>query len=113
MIPAARRAMEAAALIAQGRWFSLASGRQTGKTTVVRHLMRAINAQGTHRVLWVDIEEARGVSEPEVAFRTVMNLIDDAAARAMPEFAPWPSETMDAWRSDPPTAIRRCVTDQT
>ena len=51
MIPPARRAVEAAALIEQGRWFSLVSGRQTGKTTVVRHLMRAINAQGTHRAL--------------------------------------------------------------
>ena len=34
MIPAARRAVEAEKLIDEGRWFSLVSGRQTGKTTV-------------------------------------------------------------------------------
>ena len=109
MIPPARRAVEAAALIAQGRWFSLVSGRQTGKTTVVQHLTEALTAQGELRAVWVDLEESRGVSEPEVAFRTVINLIADAAARAMPEFLRWPEETVEAWLSDPLTAIRRCV----
>ncbi len=46
MIPAARRATEAATLIGQGRWFSLVSGRQTGKTTVVQHLAATLNAEG-------------------------------------------------------------------
>ena len=38
MIPVARRAGEIAELLAQGRWFSLVSGRQTGKTLSLIHI---------------------------------------------------------------------------
>ena len=60
MIPPARRAVEAAALIAQGRWFSRVSGRQTGKTPVVQHLTEALTAEGTLRAVWVELKTARG-----------------------------------------------------
>ena len=91
MIPPARRAVEAATLIEQGRWFSLVSGRQTGKTTVVRHLMRAINAQGTRRALWIDLETARGIDDPVRAFTTVLAALDRTLARdasALPRPSP-------------------------
>jgi type II secretory pathway predicted ATPase ExeA len=82
MVPPARRAVEAATLIDQGRWFSLVSGRQTGKTTVVRHLMRAINTQGTHRALWVDLQTARGIDDSSRAFATVLSVLDAVASEA-------------------------------
>ncbi len=71
MIPVERRAAEAATLIDQGRWFSLVSGRQTGKTTVVQHLAEALNAAGKLRALWVDLETARGLDDPADAFAAV------------------------------------------
>ena len=46
MIPPERRVGEAMTLIAQGRWFSLVSGRQTGKTTVTQSLAERLTAQG-------------------------------------------------------------------
>ncbi len=60
MIPVARRAVEVVELIEQGRWFSLVSGRQTGKTTVVQSLAAELTARGDRLVLWVDLETARG-----------------------------------------------------
>jgi len=80
MIPAARRSTEAATLIAQGRWFSLVSSRQTGKTTVVQHLADALNAEGKYRALWVDLQTARGIDDPAVAFATVLDVLHETAA---------------------------------
>jgi hypothetical protein len=93
MIPPARRAGESATLIAQGRWFSLVSGRQTGKTTVVQHLTESLTAQGTHRALWVDLETARGIDDPARAFAAVFAAFDRTLARDAPEF---PRPTPDA-----------------
>ena len=81
MIPPARRAVEAAALIEQGRWFSLVSGRQTGKTTVVQHLTEALTAEGKLRAVWVDLETARGIDDPARAFTTVLAALDRTLAR--------------------------------
>ena len=93
MIPPARRAVEAAALIAQGRWFSLVSGRQTGKTTVVQHLTEALTTAGTHRALWVDLQTARGIDDPASAFATVFAAFDRTVARDAPAL---PRPTPDA-----------------
>jgi len=82
MIPPARRAIEAATLIEQGRWFSLVSGRQTGKTTVVRHLARDLTARGDHYALWVDLQTARGLDDPATAFAAVLDVLDETAANA-------------------------------
>ncbi len=84
LIPPARRAVEAAALIEQGRWFSLVSGRQTGKTTVVQHLTEALTAQGARRALWVDLETARGIDDPARAFATVLASFERTLARDAP-----------------------------
>ena len=81
MIPPARRAVEAAALIDQGRWFSLVSGRQTGKTTVVQHLTEALTAHGELRAVWVDLETARGIDDPARAFAAVLDVFDEVASR--------------------------------
>ncbi|MFO0626665.1 MAG: endonuclease NucS [Polyangiales bacterium] len=81
MIPPARRAVEAAALIEQGRWFSLVSGRQTGKTTVVQHLTEALTAEGRLRAVWVDLETARGIDDPARAFAAVLDVFDEVATR--------------------------------
>ncbi len=82
MIPAARRAGESATLIGQGRWFSLVSGRQTGKTTVVQHLAATLNAEGKYRALWVDLENVRDLDDPALAFATVLDVLDERATEA-------------------------------
>ncbi len=72
MIPVARRAVEVVELLSQGRWFSLVSGRQTGKTTVVQSLADELSARSDDLVLWVDLETARGIDDPREAFATIL-----------------------------------------
>jgi hypothetical protein len=46
MIPPERRLDDARALVAQGRYFTMVAGRQTGKTTSVRWLRDHYNRAG-------------------------------------------------------------------
>jgi len=84
MIPVARRAGELVELIAEGRWFSLVSGRQTGKTTVVQSLAAELTARGEVLALWVDLQTARGLDEPGRAFLEVIRAIDRTMERDAP-----------------------------
>ncbi len=84
MIPVERRAAEVVELLEQGRWFSLVSGRQTGKTTVVQSLSEVLTARGDRLVLWVDVETARGLDDPREAFATILRTIDRTVALQAP-----------------------------
>lgn len=100
LIPPERRAGEAKALVAQGRWFSLVAGRQTGKTTLLRALEARLNVEGAHPALWIDLEEVRTLAEPTAAFRTLLSLVGEALARVRPGSPPWtPTEVRTAWCS--------------
>ena len=106
MIPPARRAGEALTLVAQGRWFSLVAGRQTGKTTLLRALEAQLNAGAERPALWIDLEELRAQPEPALAFRTLLVVLCEAVARVSAGRAPWTPEEQAAWLADPATAIR-------
>ena len=84
MVPVERRAAGATRLIEEGRWFSLVSGRQTGKTTVTQHLAGALSSRGHGLVLWIDLETARGLEDPATAFAAILALLDPAVARDAP-----------------------------
>lgn len=72
MLPPERRLSRALTLIEDGKYFTLAAGRQTGKTTSLMWLARHINAGDRYRALWVDIQAAREKPDPATAFRTVL-----------------------------------------
>lgn len=95
MVPVERRGADAQALIEQGRWFVLTSGRQTGKTTVVQHLAHELTARGEQLVLWVDLETARGLTDPAAALRQVLLELDRVCARDAPEVARPPAEDFE------------------
>ena len=105
MIPAERRAAEAAALIESGRWFSLVSGRQTGKTTVVKHLARSLTARGDLLVLFVDLQTARGVDDPAVAFRRILGALDEALLLQSPELPRLTTARLGELLQDPLGAV--------
>ncbi len=109
MVPAEGRAGEAQELIAQGRWFALVSGRQTGKTTVARWLRQDARSRREGVVLWIDVEEARDQPDPARAFRTLLGVIGDAAERDIPGFARWSQGELETWLLDPASALRRCL----
>jgi hypothetical protein len=105
LIPPERRSVEAAALIAQGRWFSLVAGRQTGKTTTLQSLARAITAGGASVALWVDLQVARDQADVALAMPVLLDRLADVLARAglgalVPDAGP-----VAAWLATPATAL--------
>jgi len=67
MIPPERRLGRVLELIEQRKYFTLPSGRQTGKTTSLMWLEQHLNDQGRWHALWVDLQTAREQPDPAVA----------------------------------------------
>ena len=105
VIPPERRLVEARALLDEGRFFTLVSGRQTGKTTSVLWLLDHINADGRRCALWVDVQTAREQPDPRLAFRTILGAWDRALARDLPELARPTEEQVERWLRDPASAL--------
>ncbi|MBK8256530.1 MAG: AAA-like domain-containing protein [Polyangiaceae bacterium] len=107
MLPPERRLGRIMELIDDGRYFTLHAGRQTGKTTSAQWLIRHYNSGEQFSAIWVDLQTARDESNPEVAFVTVLNNVDDALARSFPGM-PRPEER-DQWLGDPRTCLARYI----
>src|SRR3954468_14187267 len=88
MVPPERRLGPALELIDDGKYFTLTAGRQTGKTTSLFWLVDHLNAGGRCCALWVDVQPAREEPDPEKVFRTVLENIELAVARDLPDVAP-------------------------
>jgi len=56
MLPPERRLGGVMQLIDEEKFFTLTAGRQTGKTTSARWIVRHLNATEGSQALWVDIE---------------------------------------------------------
>lgn len=109
MLPPERRLGRVMELIEKGKYFSLSAGRQTGKTTSAQWLTASYNKGERFRAAWIDIQTARDQPDPAIAFRTVLNKIDTAVLRALPDVG-IPSER-SRLLEDPNTAITRYFTD--
>ncbi len=105
MIPVERRAAEAITLLEEGRWFSLVSGRQTGKTTVVQRLARSLTAQGERLVLWIDLQTARGLDEPGVAFREILRCVERVLRQRAPALPLPTADEVEGWLVAPTSAL--------
>ncbi len=109
MLPPERRLDGVMQLIDEQKFFTLTAGRQTGKTTSARWIVRHLNATEGWRALWVDIQEAREEPDPTTAFRTVLNCFDRALKYTLPDLVrPTPAER-DAWLADPSTCIEQAL----
>ncbi len=82
MIPPERRVGEAMKLIEGGRWFTLVSGRQTGKTTHAQWMAHRLNAMGRCAALWVDLETARELPEVSAAMHEILTCFERSASFA-------------------------------
>jgi AAA-like domain len=87
MLPPERRLGETMELIEEGRYFSLQAGRQTGKTTSARWLVRHYNAGDRLRALWVDLETAREEPAPVAAFETILDELELSISLTLPDLA--------------------------
>jgi hypothetical protein len=95
MLPPERRLGSILRLIERQKYFTLHAGRQTGKTTSARWLVRHLNDEGRFRAVWVDIQIAREEPEPAKAFEAVLYCLDEAVDRDLPELG------------RPPESVRR------
>ncbi|MEM9453474.1 MAG: ATP-binding protein [Myxococcota bacterium] len=109
MLPPGRRLDDVLALIEARRYFTLHAGRQTGKTTSARWLVQHFNAGDRFRAVWVDVQDAREVSDPGQAFSLVLDDLDLAIARDLPGLAlpSGPARALEPARS----CIRRYLQD--
>lgn len=105
MLPPERRLGRVQKLIEQRKYFTLHSGRQTGKTTSAMWLVDHLDAEGKCLAAWIDLQTAREEPEPARAFRTVAGALEAGLRSAGPELAlPSPAQ-VEAWLVDPPRAI--------
>jgi len=106
MLPPERRLTRVMELVEQERYFTIYAGRQTGKTTSARWLVKHYNAGERYRAVWVDLQTAREQPEPVAAFRTVLNQLVQSLKRDIGGLQPFGFEP-DALLADPATAILR------
>jgi type II secretory pathway predicted ATPase ExeA len=107
MLPPERRLGRIMELIERGKYFTLHAGRQTGKTTSANWLVEHYNAGDRFAALWVDLQTAREQPDPAIAFRTILNKLDDAIARDLPDLG-MPADR-DRLLDDPATALLRAL----
>jgi hypothetical protein len=109
MIPPERRLGRVLELIDRHRYFTLNAGRQTGKTTSAQWLVRHYDAGDRFGALWVDVQDARELPDPEKAFELVLDDLDRAVERDLPGLAvpSGPARALEPARS----CIRRYLQD--
>ena len=109
MVPPERRLGPALELIDEGKFFTLTAGRQTGKTTSLRWLVRHYRETGATAAVWVDMQLAREQPDPEKAARVLLEEMGRATARDLPDL-PRPSAAQVAeWLATPATAVRNVL----
>ena len=75
MLPALDRMPEIRRLVARRQYFVVHAPRQTGKTTVVRALVRELNAKGDMAALYCTLEALQGMADPDKALPQLRGLL--------------------------------------
>ena len=109
MLPPERRLGRAMELIERARYFTLAAGRQTGKTTSLRWIVAHDRSAGTRFTLLVDLESAREDPQVATAMRSVLNAFDRSLAVYAPDLARPDLAVVEQWLRNPTDAVIRYV----
>jgi hypothetical protein len=107
MLPPERRLSRILELIEARKYFVIRAGRQTGKTTSARWLVKFFNQGQRLRCTWIDLQTARDQPDPQRAFRTVLNKMKGAVQRDLPDL---PLPDVETLLRDPSTAILTYLT---
>src|SRR5262245_25538868 len=84
-VPAAPRLPNARELIEQKGYFVVHAPRQTGKTTTLRALVKALTAEGRYAALHFTCEEASVAGDDYgAAMRAILFALREAASRDLP-----------------------------
>lgn len=103
MIPPERRLVEARKLVERGLFFVLHAPRQTGKTTLLNTLARALNQEGLFTALVTSVEHLRRLTDIREGNLSLMHRLYEDSRDLLPpaEQAPEPSR----FSADPPSAL--------
>ncbi len=82
MIPPERRLTDARRLVEQGLFFVLHAARQTGKTTLLNALARALRQEGRFTALVDSVEYLRRVTDPREGNLSLLHSLRVTAVRA-------------------------------
>lgn len=105
MLPPERRLGRVLELIDDGKYFTLHSGRQTGKTTCAFWLVEHLNASGRCRAAWVDLQTAREQPDLDRALPIILSELDRASARDLPSLVRPTSDEVRALLTIPERAV--------
>ncbi len=109
MLPPERRLGRVMELVERRRWFVLAAGRQTGKTTSLRWLVEHERAQGERLAVWIDLESAREDPCVATAMRSVVSAFDRSLAMQCADLTRPGDASIEAWLRTPTDAVVRYV----
>lgn len=118
MVPPLERLPQAKTLVENGDYFVLHAPRQTGKTTTLRALARALTAEGTYAALHFSCESGEPAGDDyDMAQQTVLSAIRKEAHLHLTEDLrppdPWPeapplyqiNTALDAWARSCPRRV--------
>jgi energy-coupling factor transporter ATP-binding protein EcfA2 len=97
MIPPERRLVEVRPLVEEGLFFVIHAPRQSGKTTLLNTLARALNHEGKYTALAASVERLRRIADQALANREIIHLLHEEsrsvhpAAEQAPDTAPFAS----------------------
>ena len=105
MLPPERRLGRVLELIDDRKYFTLHSGRQTGKTTCAFWLVDHLNASGRQGAVWVDLQTAREQPDLDRALPVILSELDRAFARDVPSLGRPAPEEIKALLAIPERAV--------
>ena len=75
MLPALQRNPEIKSLIDKKQYFVIHAARQTGKTTLLKSLVKQLNDEGNYYALYCSLEAVQGINEPKEGIAEIINNI--------------------------------------
>jgi hypothetical protein len=105
MLPPEQRLGRVLELIDDHKYFTLHSGRQTGKTTCAFWLVEHLNASGRYRAAWIDLQTAREQPDLDRAFPIILGELDRTFARDLPSVARPTADEVKALLAVPERAL--------
>ena len=78
MLPALERNPEIQSLIDKNQYFVIHAARQTGKTTLLKSLVKQLNDEGTYYALYCSLEAVQGINEPKEGMAQIISNLKKA-----------------------------------
>jgi len=105
MIDPGRREGRIRALVEQDRFFTLAAGRQFGKTTLARWLVADLRKSGRYAAAWVDLQTAGGEPDVALVMTEVLARLRESLQLYLPRLRLPAPRTVAGWLESPTSAL--------